>query len=260
MLKPSPNITEVKSDSNGKSALRYTVKIAETLDEINSALRLRFEVFNVEFSNQEVDENTIKLEFDEFDAKCRHLIVIETASGKTVGTYRLNCLETVGTASGFYSFTEFSIEDLPSEVLAESVEIGRACIAREHRNTKVLFLLWKGLADFLKQAKKRYLFGCCSIFTTDAEIGSRVFKQLENKGFLHRNLRVAPRKEEISEQENVMRNEEIELPNLFNMYLKIGAKICSKPMIDRKFGTIDYFVIFDLQTLNKKYRAMFFGE
>jgi putative hemolysin len=257
MLKQSPNISEIKTNS----AVRYAVKIAETLDEINSSLRLRFEVFNVEMSNQEVDEDTIKLEFDEFDAKCRHLIVIELETGKTVGTYRLNCIETVGKVSGFYSFTEFSIEDLPTEVLAESVEIGRACIAREHRNTKVLFLLWKGLADFLKQNKKRYLFGCCSIFTTDAEIGSRVFKQLENKGFLHGSLRVVPRKEEISALEGVAQSEpEIELPNLFNMYLKIGAKICSKPMIDHKFGTIDYFVMFDLQTLNRKYRTMFFGE
>jgi putative hemolysin len=243
------------------SAKRYTVRIAQTLKEIESALRLRYEVFSLELAGLEDSGKNCELEFDEFDYNCKHLIVIETRTRKTVGTYRLNTLETAGKTSGFYSSGEFSVENLPPKILAGAVEIGRACIAREHRNTKVLFLLWKGLAGFVKQTRKRYFFGCCSIFTQDCETGKNVFRQLKSDGFLHEKFRVEPRKEKICDSEDVSENSKAaELPMLFKMYLKIGAKVCGLPTIDREFGTIDFFVIFDVTTLTAKYRRMFFGE
>jgi hypothetical protein len=82
---------------------------------------------------------------------------------------------------------------LPTEIISDSVEIGRACIAREHRNTKVLFLLWKGLASFLSSNNKRYLFGCTSIFSINPKIGEEAFKLLQNRGLEHDNLVVKPR-------------------------------------------------------------------
>ncbi len=243
------------------SAERYTVRIAQTQKEIESALRLRYEVFSLELAGLEDSGKNCELEFDEFDYNCKHLIVIETRTRKTVGTYRLNTLETAGKTSGFYSSGEFSVENLPPKILAGAVEIGRACIAREHRNTKVLFLLWKGLAGFVKQTRKRYFFGCCSIFTQDCETGKNVFRQLKSDGFLHEKFRVEPRKEKICDSEDVSENSKAaELPMLFKMYLKIGAKVCGLPTIDREFGTIDFFVIFDVTTLTAKYRRMFFGE
>ena len=243
------------------SAERYTVRIAQTQKEIESALRLRYEVFSLELAGLEDSGKNCELEFDEFDYNCKHLIVLETRTRKTVGTYRLNTLETAGKTSGFYSSGEFSVENLPPKILAGAVEIGRACIAREHRNTKVLFLLWKGLAGFVKQTRKRYFFGCCSIFTQDCETGKNVFRQLKSDGFLHEKFRVEPRKEKICDSEDVSENSKAaELPMLFKMYLKIGAKVCGLPTIDREFGTIDFFVIFDVTTLTAKYRRMFFGE
>lgn len=244
------------------SAESYLVRIAQTPKEIESALRLRFEVFNLELAAEESkSKDTAGIEFDEYDFNCRHLIVIEKRTQKTVGTYRINSIETAGTTSGFYSYGEFSIEDLPTEMLTEAIEIGRACIAREHRNTRVLFLLWKGLANYIKHSKKRYLFGCCSIFTTDPSIGSQAFHQLKQDNFLHQRHRVNPRRGKQCQMKNDAEEKiPVELPSLFKMYLKIGAKICGAPVIDREFGTIDFFVVFDVKSMNEKYRRMFFGR
>jgi putative hemolysin len=239
---------------------RYKVKLAQTIEEIESALRLRFDVFNTELGNLKVVDNSVKMEFDQYDFSCKHLIVIETATNKTVGTYRLNSIETAKNIKGFYSFNEFSIEDLPADVWQYGIEIGRACIAPEHRNTKVLFILWKCLANYLKQTNKRYFFGCCSIFTNDLLIGETAFRQLEKGNYFHQTFRVTPRKDEIFLTQKDEKECEIELPNLFNMYLKIGAKVCGAPTVDREFGTIDFFVVFDLLTISEKYRKMFFGE
>ena len=237
---------------------RYVTRIARSPLEIESALRLRYRVFRIELAGDSSSDPS-RLEFDEYDFRCKHLIVVDTSTGATVGTYRLSSFETGRGMTGFYSYDEFSIEDLPRDVLQEGVEIGRACIAPEHRNTKVLFLLWKGLAAYLRSQGKRYFFGCCSIFTQDERIGATAYRQLSDAGHLHPKLRVTPRKNALDVSVPGSASASVELPGLFNMYLRIGARVCGPPMIDRDFGTIDFFVVCDTHLIGEKYRRMFFG-
>ncbi len=236
---------------------RYVVRLAKDRREIESAFRLRYEVFSVEMGGCKAKPGEAQIEFDEYDLRCNHLIVISKETGETVGTYRLNSIDTAHSALGFYSANEFTIEDLPHEVLRDGIEIGRACITREHRNTKVLFLLWKALLSYLEQSGKRYFFGCCSIFTQDADLGRKAFRQLIKEGYLHRDLSVIPCRNGVSLTGLDEQHARIELPSLFNMYLRIGARICGPPMIDRGFGTIDFFVVFDVAKMSEKYRRMF---
>ena len=237
---------------------RYLAKLAQTEAEIESVLRLRYRVFKVELGASG-DDSENELDRDVYDAICRHLIVVDRVSGETVGTYRLNTLETAHNVEGFYAYHEFSLENLPFDILRQSVEIGRACVAREHRNSKVLFLLWKVLLQYLKSAGKRYFFGCCSIFTQDCALGARVFQQFERDGFVHPEIKVEPRWERSFPVDEIYpETAPIELPSLFNMYLKVGVKICGAPAIDREFGTIDFFVLFDLPEMSRKYQKLFF--
>ncbi|HKX84584.1 MAG TPA: GNAT family N-acyltransferase [Pyrinomonadaceae bacterium] len=237
---------------------RYAAFIARNKREIRSALRIRHEVFSVELGGDA--SNSSGLEYDAFDFRCSHLIVIEKATGKTVGTYRLNSFESARSREGFYSANEFDLSEIADEVLAGSIEIGRACILAAHRNTKVLFLLWKALANHLARSGKRYFFGCCSIFSTDPTVGVSAYNQLKTDGHFHEQLSVPPLQNAIDVSVSALDQEKVELPSLFNMYLRIGAKVCGPPMIDHDFGTIDFFVIFDLRDMDKKYRKMFFGE
>ena len=50
--------------------------------------------------------------------------------------------------------------------------------------------------------------------------------------------------------------EAIELPALFTMYLRLGARVYSQSMIDREFGTIDFFLVSDVGDMTEKYRRM----
>ena len=248
-----PKKTQVL-DSVVVSDSHYTVKVARERRQITELLRLRYQVFDVELGN--APEDSIGIEEDEFDATSHHLIVVENKTNKIIGGYRLRTSESNG--NGFYSSQEFRLNDLPPNILRQSVEIGRACIAAEHRNGKVLFLLWKGLAKYLKATKKRYFFGCCSIFSQDLRDGICAFNQLEKGGFLHEKFRISALKKNFTEDFGKS-NEEIELPKLFKTYLRIGAKVCSPPVIDSEFGTIDFFVLCDSQNINEKYRKMFFA-
>jgi putative hemolysin len=76
---------------------------------------------------------------------------------------------------------------------------------------------------------------------------------------LHPFLRISPREEYACKANGVLLEETVELPKLFKTYLRIGAKICGEPAIDRKFKTIDFFVIFDRQEIDQRYYQMFFG-
>jgi putative hemolysin len=237
---------------------RYLVKLAASPGEIESALRLRYEVFSVEMGSAPQASDGPRIEFDEFDLTCRHLLVIDRTTSKTVGTYRLNAIESAKTIDGFYSNSEFNLYELPAEVMSRGIEIGRACISAEHRNTKVLFLLWKGLVAYLQGAGKRYFFGCCSIFTNDESVGAGAFRQLVEGGYIDENFCVQPRRNGIDI--DCQRGEKVELPGLFNMYLRMGAKVCGPPIIDHEFGTIDFFVVCDTHQVSAKYRRMFFSE
>jgi len=240
---------------------RYAVRLARTPDEVDAALRLRFEVFNVELG-EGLDASFITgRDEDKFDANCHHLIVLEIESNAVVGTYRLQTLEMAGITSNFYCAGEFELENLPPSVLAQSLEIGRACIAREHRNTRVLFLLWKGLTAYAREMHKRYLFGCCSLTSQNPVDGLKAERLLQRENHFHSDFYLFPRANYDCRAENFSADynipENFELPKLFRTYLRFGANVCSQPAIDRDFKTIDFFVIFDLAAMDEKYRRMF---
>jgi len=240
------------------SDAKYDVRLASSDSEIASALRLRHDIFNVELGVHAVSADHPGFEQDVYDPFCRHLIVVERETGRTVGTYRLNSIESVDDIDRLYSFGEFSIEELPIRVLERGLEIGRACIAADHRNSKVLFLLWKALANYL--VGKRYFFGCCSIFTRDRVVGERAYKQLVERGHFHETFRVEPRRNALySAAPDGLKNEPVALPSLFEMYLRIGAKVCGPPMLDDEFGTVDFFVVFDVKEMGERYRRLFFS-
>ena len=54
--------------------------------------------------------------------------------------------------------------------------------------------------------------------------------------------------------------EKVELPQLFRIYLRYGAKVCGPPAIDRFFKTIDYLVVLDTAVLDSETREMFFKK
>jgi putative hemolysin len=241
---------------------KYVARFARLPEEIDRALRLRFEVFNLELNEGFEYSYITGRDEDEFDQSCHHLIVVEKETNDVVGTYRLRTGEMARRTNGFYTETEFDLSSLPPEVIDQSVEIGRACIDRNHRSARVLFLLWKGLALYLACAEKRYMFGCCSLTSQNCADGKRALQQLTRDGHLHEILRVRPRLEFACRAENSLSpetKEELELPKLFGTYLRIGAKVCGEPAIDRQFKTIDFFVIFDREEMPEKYREMFFG-
>jgi putative hemolysin len=169
------------------------------------------------------------------------------------------------TLGGFYSVDEFDLDGFPGGVIENAVEVGRACVAREHRNRQVLFLLWRGLAAYIDKNKKRFLFGCCSLTSQDVVEGKRVMDHLVSQGHVHQSFTVRPQPgwecyDERRPPEVPASEKKVDLPQLFRIYLRYGARVCGPPAIDRFFKTIDYLVVLDTAELDSETREMFFRK
>ncbi len=240
----------------------YLVRFAQTAEELTAALRLRYEIFNLELGEGLEESHLSGHDEDRFDAGCHHLIVQDERSGDIIGTYRMQSAEMAARNGGFYSEDEYDLSGFPKHVLDQSVELGRACVAEAHRKQRVLFGLWKGLAAYVTVMNKRYLFGCCSLTSQDPHEGRRVLEKLRHDGLIHPEYVVQPRPAVLCEDTDgsVVNVNSVKLPTLFATYLRFGALVCSPPAIDREFKTIDYLVLMDTATLPARTRATFFGD
>jgi putative hemolysin len=236
----------------------YRVRFARNLAELDEVLRLRFEVFNLELGEGLEASFATGRDEDEFDLTCHHLVVEEKASGKIVGTYRLQTAEMAAAGSGLYTATEYDLSRMPADVLRQGVEVGRACIHREHRGRQVLYLLWRGLALYMAHNGLRYLFGCCSLTSQDPAVGHQALAQLRERGAVHPDLWV-PALADFDCGEPREAGEKLALPPLFEIYLRYGGKVCGAPALDRRFKTVDFLVLLDVAALSPRAHRMFFG-
>jgi putative hemolysin len=215
-------------------------------------------VFNLELGEGLQASYTTGRDEDQYDRCCHHLLVELANTGRVVGTYRLMTKKMAG-ARGFYSASEFHLDALPPWIVEEGVELGRACVAPDHRTGRVIYLLWKGIAQYLAYNRLRYLFGCCSLPATDPGQGLALHLQLAREGRVLDGFisRATP---SCSCRDAVLSQDQISVPPLFKMYLNMGARVCSEPAIDREFGVIDFLIVLDVERLDERTRKRLFGE
>jgi hypothetical protein len=121
-----------------------------TLADVRACQRLRYEVFNAELGEGLESSHSQRLDRDKFDVICDHLMVRETVSLQVVGTYRMQAGYREKGNAGYYSeeFFEFT----PYECIRGPIlELGRACIHRDHRDSTVLLFL---RTDILRYAQR----------------------------------------------------------------------------------------------------------
>ena len=243
----------LNSGVSRKSIGRLLVRFASTSEEVDAALKLRYEVFNLELEEGLASAFRTGRECDEFDSNSEHLIIIDRMQQRVIGTFRLRTYEIAKTITGFYSSRQFDLGALPPEVLANAIEVGRPCIAKTHRNTEVHLLFLKGLAVSLLQKNKRYLFGSLSLSTRDPMQAGRVFDQLNYEGHLHPNFRLTPKPGSkcLWYKASDGNGEETAISNWIRTCLQFGAKLCGPPAVNREFRTIELPFFIDGKQLDE---------
>lgn len=253
-LRINPGLTFPPGEAPHRSNGRLFIRLAQTAEEIDAALKLRYEVFNLELGEGLTSAFRTGRECDEFDLDSEHVIIVDRMQQRVIGTFRLRTYEIAKTTAGFYSSRQFDLSALPPEILAHAIEIGRPCIARSHRNLEAQMLLLKGLGVSLLQKNKRYLFGSLSLSTRDPMQAGRVFDQLSQEGHLHPEFRLMPRpgfKCLWYRSSSDGNGAEIAISNWIRTCLQFGAKLCGPPALNRQFRTIELPFFLDGKQLDE---------
>ncbi|MFA7230485.1 MAG: GNAT family N-acyltransferase [Victivallaceae bacterium] len=246
---------------------QFLIKIADGSDEIEQAQRLRYEVFNIEQGKGLQSAMLEKLDRDEFDDYCFHLIVVEKKTNKIVGTYRMHPGSVANQGIGLYSAREYKIDGL-EHVIEDAIEVGRSCVSPEYRNGTVVALLWSGLAAVLSRSGLRYLIGCVSLEDTAPATGWALYEYFKGKNYLSALLQASPLpgytlehpgNSEISALLEDGRSLLLSIPPLFKGYLRLGVGICGEPAWDQEFKSIDFLILLDCKKIPEKYARHFFS-
>ncbi|MBY0386070.1 GNAT family N-acetyltransferase [bacterium] len=226
----------------------YLIKTANTIDELLNIFRLRHEVFHREFR----EIMRFGLDIDKYDRAFDHLLILHKPTQKVVGTYRLRASEDMGRA---YTAQEFVMNDL-TDFKGPYLELGRACIQKEHRRGAVMALLFRGIAEYMNLSGAQTLFGCSSVKVSTPQEAALIYQHLRHQGAALSENSVKPtiafkmagidqwiahyQKSLLASDEE--RAEEL-IPSLVKMYLKMGAKIACEPAFDKDFNCIDLLTV-----------------
>lgn len=241
----------------------FIVKTAETGEELERCLKLRFDVFHKEYMNK---KRHLGIDVDHLDDDCDHLMIIDRPSNRVIGTYRLNSSLFSDTS---YSQGEFHLDTITA-LEGPRLELGRACIDRAFRTGSVIALLWRGIAEYIRQTNTKVLFGCSSVKTIEPMQIAAITKYLRDTGRLDLTFNVQPTKKyrvpqlpylikylDENEAEYAALAPEQSLPALFRSYMKMGAKFCGEPALDREFSCIDFLTLIRTEEFGDKIKGKY---
>lgn len=239
------------------------VRLAETWDEVDAALALRYRIFFEEMKARPTPGIVAKQrDVDEFDPYCDHLLVIDTALGSgpeaVVGTYRMLRRQGAAKVGRFYSSSEYDVRpiiDFPGEIL----EMGRSCVDSGHRTRAAMQLLWKGVTAYVLAHRIDILFGCASLHGTDPAAMAVPLSYLYHHHLAPPELRPVALPARYVGM-NLMAKEAInakaamrDLPPMIKGYLRLGGVVGDGAVIDYDFNTVDVLVYVDVRKVSEKY-------
>ena len=160
---------------------------------------------------------------------------------------------------GYYSASEYDL----SPILGQGrklVELGRSCVAAEHRGGLAMHLMWNALAGYVLEREIEILFGVASFHGTDPGPIEMGLSQLYHHHLAPPDLRVTARPEARVEMNRVPadridRSEAMaQIPSLIKAYLRLGGLVGDGAWIDSDFNTIDVCLVMDTERMQGRYR------
>lgn len=239
-----------------RPARRLKTVITRQPDLVESAQRLRYDVFSEEYGS-DLGAAVPGIDADEFDPFCDHLVVTDDNTGELVATTRVLHHSKALEAGGFYSEGEFELSSLyrlPGTV----AELGRTCVHPDYRNGATISLLWASVAEYLVSRNVDYLIGCASIGMSDGGLKAwRIARYLQREFLASEEYRVTPLRALPHLTHAVSGGRPVDVPALIRAYMRLGARVCGEPCWDPDFRCADLLVVLDVNNLARRYSRHF---
>jgi putative hemolysin len=223
-----------------KNLMPLSVRLAESVDEMQQAQRLRAEAFGPAFGMQ--FENG--LDEDRFDVYCVHLLVFE--GSRLVATTRMLDRARASLAGGFYSEEEFDLKDALAATQGNVLEVGRTCVAPDYSSMRAIQTLWQGVADVAVQWNAETLIGCASL-----ALGSGDCQGWLNALPEQHRLQLPIRSRRPLPQSNSTHYPAI--PTLLKTYLRMNARLGAHACFDPVFRCADVLIWLSVAEMTAKY-------
>ena len=241
-------------------AEKFTVKFIDNEQELLAAERLRYQML-VEFGAQEQDEQM--RDYSSVDDDALHIVAVDNDTSQVVGYYRMLTTEVVGSGT-FICEDEFNIDELKRSG-EKLCELSRAIIKKEYRGSTVAMLLWRFILNFALESGYRYLMGDVSFNGTNRDDFLQEISYLANNHGIDPRYKIVSRDalpplKLLSPSEYDDGEVKRKLPPLFKAYTQIGGKLSSQTFTDWEFGSVDLFVLVDLQNCNMPYIKRLLGK
>jgi L-ornithine Nalpha-acyltransferase len=239
------------------------VRLAETADEVDAAMRLRHRVFYDEMKARPSPEVAAsRRDFDEFDPWCDHLLVLDSALGEgpaaVVGTYRMLRRAGAERVGRFYSSSEYDVSKIVAH-RGEVLEMGRSCIDAAHRTRAAMQILWRGVTAYVLANKIDILFGCASLHGTDPATMKEPLAYLYHSCLAPPEIRPRALPGRYVDM-NLLPASAINgrqalrlLPPIIKGYLRLGGAVGDGAVIDHEFNTVDVCVLVQMDRVTDKY-------
>lgn len=241
----------------------FTVKIAETHDELRAVQALRYDVFVQELGGGgDLVDHQAGLERDRFDPFFDHMMVLDNANGTLAGVYRLLRDDQAAQAGQFYSEDEYDLTTLKT-CGRKLLELGRSCLHPNYRGGTAMFHLWTGLAEYVARHDIEILFGVASFHGTDPAVLANPLSMLHYNHLAPASLRVRAKSYQpmdlIQPDALDRRRAMVETPALIKAYLRLGGCVGDGAFIDHSFNTTDVCLILDTAKMNDRQRRLYSG-
>jgi putative hemolysin len=246
---------------------RLDVRIAQSEEEVAAAQALRYRIFYDEMGAQPtLAMRAARRDIDAYDGICDHLLVIDhqvDGSCQVVGTYRMLRQVVAEQHRGFYSAGEYDLSPLlaASREAGQLLELGRSCVAAEHRNSATISLLWRGIATYLAAHRISHMFGCASLHGTDPEALAAELSFLAQHHMAPPHLRARALEhvpmDRLAPGSYDSRAAQRALPPLVKGYLRVGAMVGDGAFVDSQFNTVDVFVVMPVEGITRRYLDRF---
>ncbi|MEP2640104.1 GNAT family N-acetyltransferase, partial [Roseobacter sp.] len=168
----------------------FSVRLAQTSQDLTAAQRLRYEVFVQELGGGgALVDHGARLEKDRFDPFFDHLLLWDNAQNRVAGVYRLMRSDQARAAGQFYSADEYDLSVLQGSG-RRLLELGRSCVHQDYRGGMAMYHLWSGLSRYIATHNIEILFGVASFHGTDIAAISEALSLLHHRHLAPSDLRV----------------------------------------------------------------------
>lgn len=221
---------------------RYLARLAETPADLAAAQRLRWLCF-VARGDLAAPAG---LDRDHLDARCRHLLVEDAATGALVCCCRVLALTGGRHIDGSYAAQFYDLTALES-FDAPMLEIGRFCTHPASRDPDIIRIAWAALTRLVAASGAQMLFGCSSFTGTRAADHAEAFALLQARHLAPRRwwprikapdvVRLSPVRAGPPDPRRAL----AAMPPLLRSYLALGGWVSDHAVVDPILRTLHVF-------------------